>query len=465
MTSAIEIPQPATAARDVRERVLGLLQRYGHHVTSFQVLEPAFSYWFDGDEACVAYFEAQGAWVAAGAPIAATDRVGEVMVRFAEAARAQGRRVRFFAIEPQVVPAGFDVLSIGARPEWNPQDWDEVVKGHRSLREQIRRSKAKGVRVRSISAAELEEGEPLRGDVDALISRWLSSKPMPAMGFLVDVHPYGFPEARRYFVAEQDGQLVGFLAAVPIYVRGGWLIEDLLRDPSSPNGTPELMVDVAMRALAAEGSRFVTLGLVPLADVPRGWLRWIRDQSRWLYDFEGLRRFKSKLRPQQWSPVALAFPEGQSEVLAVVDALQAFARGSFFRFGLRTVVHAAPLTARVLASLLVPWTVALALAPTERWFPSRAVQKGWVGFDVLMAGGLYWLSARWRKDLATVLASLATADATLTFYEAVRWNAPRARTPLSWVTIGAAVLAPLGASVFLWRTRERGLPADRPRSG
>lgn len=439
----------------MRERVLELLRRYGTQVTSFQVLEPGFSYWFDGEEACVAYRELPGAWVAAGAPLAPADRVGPVMERFAEAARAQGRRAQFFAVEPQVVPEGFEVLPIGARPEWDPVEWEQGLKGHRSLREQLRRSKAKGVRVRRAAPEELEEGRPLRAAVDTLIARWLAAKPMPAMGFLVDLHPYGFGEARRYFVAEQEGRLAGFLAAVPIFARGGWLFEDLLRDPDAPNGTPELLVDAAMRALAEEGSRFVTLGLVPLAEVPRGWLRWIRDHSRWLYDFEGLRRFKAKLGPARWTPVGLAFPRGRSEVRAVVDALQAFARGSFFRFGLRTVVHAAPWTARVLASLLVPWTVALAWASTERWFPSRAVQWGWVGFDVLMAGGLFWLSARWRKGLATVLAALATADAALTFVQAAAYNAPRAEGALEWAVIGAAVLAPTAASIFLWRSRGR----------
>lgn len=434
--------------------MLALLRRHGSHVTSFQVLEPGFSYWFDG-EACVAYFEAAGAWVAAGAPLAPAERVGEVMRRFVQAAKAQGKRARFFAIEPSVVPDGFEVLPIGARPEWDPREWEEGLKRHRSLREQIRRSRAKGVRVRRVEPSELIEGAPLRAAVDGLIARWVASKPMPAMGFLVDVHPYGFPEARRYFVAEQGERLVGFLAAVPIFQREGWLFEDLLRDPASPNGTPELLVDAAMRALAEEGSPLVTLGLVPLAEVPEGWLRWIRDHSRWLYDFEGLRRFKAKLAPKGWSPVGLAFPKGQTQVLAVVDALQAFARGSFFRFGLRTAVHAAPLTARVLAALLVPWTVALALAPTAAWFPSRAVQWGWVGFDVGMAAGLFWLSARWRRGLATVLATLATADATLTLYQAAAFNAPRARGALDWLVIGAAVAAPVAASVFLWRSRGR----------
>ena len=43
-----------------RLRVLALLKRHGWNATSFQILEPGFRYWFDGDalgEACVGYVD------------------------------------------------------------------------------------------------------------------------------------------------------------------------------------------------------------------------------------------------------------------------------------------------------------------------------------------------------------------------------------------------------------------------
>ena len=451
---------PAAVAE--RERVLGLLRAHGWHVTSFQVLEPQFHYRFYGEDACVAYVETRGAWIAAGAPLCARERCPEVMRAFVEDGERHGKRVRFFAIEREFVPEGFVALPIGARPVWDPTRWDEAMRAHASLREQVRRSRAKGVAIRQGSAAEIcSEGSPLRRKVETLIDRWLASKPMPAMAFLVDVHPFAFGEERRYFVAEQGERLVGFLAAVPVYGRNGWLFEDLLRDPHAPNGVNEQLIDAAMRAVAEEGSRFATLGQVPLANVERGWLKAVRDRTRWLYDFEGLRAFKAKLRPGEWEEICLAFPEGDFELPAVIDALAAFARGSFLRFGFETAVKAAPVTARVLAALLVPWTAALALASTRRWFPSHAVQFGWVGFDVLMATGLFALSTRWRKGLATGLATLATLDTSLTLVEAATFNIPRMRAPWHWLVIGASVAAPLFASVFLWSARTRDEIASR----
>src|SRR5829696_8840976 len=82
-----------------REHVLALLERHGWNATSFQILEPGFSYWFDGDDACVGYVDTGKAWVAAGPPIAAHDKLAETSARFVEAARTAKRRACLFATE------------------------------------------------------------------------------------------------------------------------------------------------------------------------------------------------------------------------------------------------------------------------------------------------------------------------------------------------------------------------------
>src|SRR5690606_35736563 len=143
--------------------------------------------------------------------------------------------------------------------------------------------------------------------------------------------------------------------------RRGWLFEDLLRDPEAPNGTTELLFDEAMRAAAAEGSRYVTLGLAPLAGAVPTWLGRLRRWTSALYDFDGLRAFKSKLAPSSWEPIHLAYPAGGSPNVALYDVLAAFAGGTFVGFGLRTLLRGPAVVVRALALLLVPWTVTLAV--------------------------------------------------------------------------------------------------------
>ncbi len=434
-----------------RLRVLSLLRRYGWNSTSFQVLEEGFRYAFDEEvDACVAYVQTAGAWVVAGAPIARPNASGGVVERFLAKAREAKRRVAFFAVEERFLRAHrVSSVHIGEQPTWDPAAWDATVRETRSLREQLRRARAKGVVVRSVRADELtERGAPLRQAIDLLIARWLGSHGMAPMGFLVDVQPFDFPEERRYFVAERDGCAVAFLAAVPVYARSGWLLEDLLRDPSAPNGTAEALVDFAMRAFARDDSRYVTMGLAPLAGA-RGWLATAREWARALYDFDGVRAFKAKLRPQHWEPIYLAYAPEASGNVALVDALAAFARGSFARYGAETLLHGPAIVVRALGAMLVPWTLLLALAPV-RWFPAAWLKVAWVLFDVALTAGLFALAARWSRWLGRVLAATVTIDAALTWGEVIAWNLPRAHGATDWIVAAMACGAPSAAATILW---------------
>src|SRR5216110_19935 len=109
---------------DPRERVLALLRRHGWNATSFQVLEEGFRYWFADDDACVAYVDTRWAWVAAGAPLAAPERLGAVAEAFRRAGAAAGRRVSFFATERRFAPGpAMRSLLIGEQPVWDPSAW------------------------------------------------------------------------------------------------------------------------------------------------------------------------------------------------------------------------------------------------------------------------------------------------------------------------------------------------------
>ncbi|HXU64200.1 MAG TPA: phosphatidylglycerol lysyltransferase domain-containing protein, partial [Polyangia bacterium] len=241
-----------------RARALALLREHGWNATSFQILEPGFRYWFDGPGVCVAYIDTGRAWVAAGAPIAPPHLVGTAAQRFVVAAAAQRRRACFFGTEERFASTTpFEAMRVGEQPVWDPRLWDQTVNATASLRAQIRRAGAKGVEVRRFDPRLLAEAHgEARRDVDQLIARWQAAHPMPPMGFLVQMHLDSAIDERRFFAAYRDDSLVGFVSMVPVFARRGWFIEDLLRSPDAPNGTPELLVDAAMRTAAADGSTY-----------------------------------------------------------------------------------------------------------------------------------------------------------------------------------------------------------------
>jgi phosphatidylglycerol lysyltransferase len=434
---------------DSRDRLLVLLKQYGWNATSFQVVETDFRYWFDSKgDAAVAFLDTGGAWVVAGAPIGPVERIDEIASRFAAEARRRRKRIAYFAVEPRFLDqVRMSSAPIGEQPWWDPRSWDERHRGHRGLKEQLRRARAKGVTVTRVPSS--VAANELRPELERLIDRWLTTRVMPPMSFLVALEPFVCADERRFYVARSKGRAIGLLVAVPVYDRGGWFFEDILRDPQAPNGTTELMIDTAMRDVAADGCSFVTLGLAPLAgDAP--WLRTTRNLMRGFYNFEGLRTFKAKLRPDGWTPIHLAWPADRTSAGAIYDALDAFAGGHIFRFGTRAVFRAPSPVLFLLGALLIPWIGILATAETKRWFRTRREQYGWVAFDAAMAGVLLSLSHKWRRPLAAAAGAAATADGVLTSISAARYGARRARGIVDALVIATAIAAPFTAAAIVF---------------
>ncbi len=440
-----------------RGRVLALLHQHGRTTIAFSSLGPGYRYAFYGDDALLAFVDTGRAWVAAGGPIAPRERLGEVSDAFVNEARRTGRRAVFVATEEifRESAPGMANLLIGEQPVWDPHHWPETLRGARSLREQIRRARAKGIAVERLDQSALVAGAVSRLAADALIGRWLGNRVMAPLGFVVQVDPFMAPAECRYYGAWRGEALLGFLAMVPVFGRGGWCFEHMLRDPAAPNGTVELLIDAAMRDLKDEGVAYATLGLAPLSGPVAPWLRQAGSWGRPLYDFVGLRAFKQKLRPAGWAPVYLSYPRGDSSWLAIWDALSALSRGSLVRFGVATILRGPDIVIRTMTVLLVPWTVLLAAINRERWFPAHWVQGAWVGFDVALTLGLVALIFRWRQWLAGLLAGAITLDACLTLSEAIAWNAQRVRSVGDVLVLLLAVAGPTFSAVVMWNARSR----------
>jgi phosphatidylglycerol lysyltransferase len=226
---------------------------------------------------------------------------------------------------------------------------------------------------------------------------------------------------------------------------------------------------------ASEGSRYVTLGLAPLAG-SLGWLGIARRFAGALYDFDGVWSFRAKLQPQRWDPIYIGItPSGADRRLvanglvdslaisvAIVDTLTAFARGRLVGFGVETLLRGPAFVVRLLAAALVPWTVLLAIAG-DRYFPSPAVKWAWVGIDAALSLALFSLAARWRRWLGVVLAMSITVDAAATALQVVLFNLGHVRGIADGLLLAAGTAAPALAAFVLWKSLGQQSPADAPR--
>lgn len=315
--------------------------RYGWNATAYQIVNPGIALWFSSaGDAVVGYVQRGSTRVVAGAPVCPRSRLDAVVAEFEGECAARRLRVCYFGAEERLETAVHGgathaMVLLGAQPSWNPAAWAGIIAGKASLRAQLNRARNKGVSVWPMSATEAT-GNP---SLQRVLREWLATRGLPPMHFLVEPETLNRLFDRRVFVARtRESEIIAFLVASPAPARGGWLIEQFVRGRAAPNGTVELLLDAAMRAFAAEGYGYVTLGLAPLsryavpAEVNPTWLRWVlkwvRAHGRRFYNFEGLDNFKAKFQPARWEPVYAIVNDPVFTPRALYAIAAAFSDGS-----------------------------------------------------------------------------------------------------------------------------------------
>ena len=311
--------------RDPTDELLRLQALYGYNAHSLVSITPGARLWSSPlINGAIIYSEFGHVWLAVGDPLAKYEEQGELARRFVIAARKKRRIAAFvpttarFAQEG--VKHGLSAVKVGAAPYFDLQTWAPRGDRAKKARSGINQAHRAGIRVEALEAA----GEEIRTETAALCQRWLKTRRAAAnFGWLFVLDPFQHAELKRFFAArDAQGQLVGFLAASPMPERDGWYLEDVLRLPDAPPGTADLLVVEALTKLAAEGAKVATLGTSPLAtdgeEVVASGDHPLSERMLYLaaarlerfYNFEGLRRFKSKFAPSWWESEYVLAPRG-----------------------------------------------------------------------------------------------------------------------------------------------------------
>ncbi len=313
-----------------------LVRRYGRAATCWQTLDPSLTHWFGAEgQSVVGYATFRRMRVVAGEPVCSQQRLASVARRFEQDAARDGERVCYLAAERSLVDclAHSDehaVVSFGAQPVWQPAALVAVFGASAALRYQVNRARNKGLTVAEWSS---DTGD--KTGLHRCLAAWLRIKPLPPLGFMTDPYLLQRLDGRRMWVASQGRRPAGYAVLAPVPVRRGWLVEQIVRCPGAPNGTAESLVAAAARDVAAEGSRFITLGAAPLSRRGPGhtqhapwWFRviagWMRAHGTRFYNFRGLEHFKTKFRPQAWEPVFAVAAEARIRPATLYAVMGAF---------------------------------------------------------------------------------------------------------------------------------------------
>jgi pimeloyl-ACP methyl ester carboxylesterase len=300
---------------DPSAELLRLHQLYGYNAHSLVGIATGVRLWSCPEtEGAVAFNELGKVWLVPGDPLASADNQAAVADNFLRAARAKGRTVGFMPASERFAKhsrrLGLRAVKIGSAPYFDLTTWAPRGDRAKKARAGVNQARRAGVEVAEV----INIDEMLIREAGCLCKRWLKTRRSPTkFGWLFAVDLFQHSARKKYFTArDPTGRLVGFLAASPIPARQGWYLEDVLRLPDAPNGTADLLVVEALKSLKRDGARLATLGTAPMAmegavdlSIPYSsklskLARVVATVFAVFYNFDGVRRFKTKFAPSWW---------------------------------------------------------------------------------------------------------------------------------------------------------------------
>lgn len=300
---------------DPREELLRLHELHGYNAHSLVGIASGVRLWSCPDtDGGVSFNDCGKVWLVPGEPLASADCQVAVAERFLRAARAKGRSVGFLPASERFAKhsrrLGLRAVKIGSAPYFDLDTWAPRGDRAKKARAGVNQARRAGVQVTKV----VNLDEKLIKETQYLCKSWLTSRRSPTkFGWLFAIDLFQHSERKQYFTArDENGRLVGFLAASPIPARQGWYLEDVLRLPEAPNGTADLLVVEVLNSLKRDGAKLATLGTAPMAtesnvdslvqDSPKlsKAARVVATLFAVFYNFDGVRRFKAKFAPSWW---------------------------------------------------------------------------------------------------------------------------------------------------------------------
>jgi phosphatidylglycerol lysyltransferase len=300
---------------DPTDNLLRLQTLYGYNAHSLVSIAPGAGTWsMPGIDGAIIYGEFGRVWLAAGDPLAHPDDIKPLVIGFMAAA-SKAKRIAAFVpatdrFAREAIKLGLTAIKIGAAPYFDLRTWDPRGNPAKHMRAGFNKALRAGVQVNLVDNLDYS----FRKETSELCLQWLESRRAAAsFGWLLALDPFASAERKKLFVArDANKRLVGLIAASPMPARDGWYLEDVLRAPTAPPGTADLLIIEALRHLKNSGAAMATLGTAPLANdgdddisthdhpVIERALRSASRRLRTFYNFEGLRRFKGRFVPSWW---------------------------------------------------------------------------------------------------------------------------------------------------------------------
>jgi phosphatidylglycerol lysyltransferase len=224
---------------------------------------------------------------------------------------------------PLYVDLGLAILKLGEEARIPLPDFSLEGSRRAELRTQRRRAERDGATFEVISPGQLA---PLLPALQAISDSWLQEKAAAEKGFSVGAFSPEYVSQFPVAIVRCEGNPVAF-ASLWAAASGEEIAVDLMRfGPDAPRGAMDYLFVELLLWARAQGYQWLNLGMAPLAGLEKhplapAWHRvgnFIFRHGEHFFNFDGLRRYKSKFDPV-WVSKYLASPGGLALPRVLLD--------------------------------------------------------------------------------------------------------------------------------------------------
>ncbi|MER3454498.1 MAG: hypothetical protein C4318_04990 [Acidimicrobiia bacterium] len=320
-----------------------IVERWGSDSLSYFSLRSDKSYFFsESGESFVAYRYINGVACISGDPIGDPRELESLLRQFMERAHRMGWKIAVLAgresNEALYSSLGLKSFYLGDEALIDLEAFTLEGRPIRKVRQSCHRLQKRGYTFELLDAPYITEN--LKAEMDSVANRWRGKA--PNRGFSMCLNRHFDENDSDCLVAmsrDSSGALKGFMKLVPFYGKeSGYSLDQISRDPNTPNGLSEFLVAQTCIALQARGLKYLSLnfavfsrllsGEVPLTfwqNIQRAIVKLLNPY----FQIESLYCFNKKFFPI-WQPRAIFYEEGVNLVRVALSYLELEA---FLRLG------------------------------------------------------------------------------------------------------------------------------------
>lgn len=230
---------------------------------------------------------------------------------------------------PLYIDAGLTMLKLGEEALINLPEFNLDGAGMKGLRYAYKHALAEG-----LSLHIYDKNTAPYAELQIISESWLGLKNVAEKGFSLGRFDNDYLQHFRIAVICQAGKIIAFANILETQTLDNISFDLMRSHPDAPKSCMEFLMIALVLHFKSQGYQTFSLGMVPLSglQIRRGAPLMQRlgalvyYKGEYLYNFQGLRKFKEKFKPH-WEPRYMAVPAGINPLIALADSAVLIAGG------------------------------------------------------------------------------------------------------------------------------------------